>query len=155
MKKNLLLYITLLIGGLYISASDYEPLVREDRVWEYFEYNSFRLPTDEYRQFRFSGEKEYGGKMYSRFIESRRINYNRYTKITDTVDMSVPKALMREEDKRVFMLVDKNEMLPVGEVSDKSELVEVVLYDFNVKYVYNDISSELVIIISLAGWKIA
>ena len=82
--------------------------------------------------------------MYSRFIESRRINYNRYTKITDTVDMSVPKALMREEDKRVFMLVDKNEMLPVGEVSDKSELVEVVLYDFNVKYVYNDISSDTI-----------
>ena len=138
MKKIILL--ALLLGSL--AAQAYEPMIREDRVWEYyFIVSRWGICTNYLYTLKFDGTQEVNGKTYHQLkMKSSLCWTSMQDEITDIYEpetLDSLQALLREEDSKVYMLVqtpvikvyeDKGDDFkeqPVGENE------EVVIFDFS------------------------
>lgn len=137
--RNIILTIALLCSFV---ANAYEPMIREDRIWEYqWEENYYEYgygPAVRYHNinFRFEGTEEVQGKTYHKLLSW---SPNEEKSSLRTV------ALMREENARVYMLLDKEKLYLEGyntttedfdeynckPVKVKPNKNELLLYDFS------------------------
>ncbi len=127
--SSLLLLSTPILGA--------NKLIQENRIWEY--YTSTR-ETNYIEQFCFDGTETHYGKSYNvwKVIKKATIPNTQDSKSTETI-LNSKVALLREEDGKVFMLMDNREFRTydaqtheLSQVLTGSDGQECVLYDFNV-----------------------
>ena len=119
MKKAIsvvILLLCILNAGAY-----YDSLVREDRIWEYYNVSS---SDDTYQRvyLRFKGNSEANGNTYNNLIRIRITKDHPWGK--DPRNDTTCVAKMRENDKRIYILK-----------TDGDSVYEELLYDFSVKEV--------------------
>jgi len=139
--KRITLLLLVSFGMLSSFASNYEPLIRKDRVWEYYKYFE-----KEFVQLQFTDSVTYNGNDYVKFTETKVITAGSFKER----EVCNTRALMREKDKMVYVLVDNNTLTPIEEISDNVQIKEVKVYDFNSMgfecygifnaYTYNNVS---------------
>ena len=142
MRKLILTTATALSAATAICSSDYVPMIREDRVWEY--QGSYFLP-DEYgvifHRMKFDGSVVFNEKEYHcfRLYESTLVNSK--TGESRTEKREGPVFLLREEPGKVYALsYDEymvmsycgNDNVPALD-GDRSLYEDFLIYDFTVE----------------------
>ena len=139
MKRFILTTAVALSAATYISASDYVPMIREGRVWEY--QGSYFI-QDEYgvifHRMKFDGSVVFNEKEYHcfRLYESTLINSDTGERRTEKRDG--PVFLLREEPGKVYALCHDeyivksycgSDVVPTLD-GDKSLYEDFLIYDF-------------------------
>ncbi len=138
--KSILAIISILVTNI-VSAADYKPMIRYDRVWENFSYN---YEGDLVKCVKFDGTEEIGGKTYHKLIAFKNTvrkydsTLGRYVFSTPE-DVYKPEGYMREEDGIVYTLVRENDKYSIGalytcpdDLEEGDIITEKVIYNFNV-----------------------
>ena len=138
--RTILLLSTLLVS---VAAQAYEPLIREDRVWEYYKCDcAFLHSVTSLTTYQFEGTQQINGKTYHQLMKKAISSWEYdgtgdFYNVVDSQPVNTVEALLREEDGKVYMLVQT----PSIAVYDGSnglaftaqevpESGEIVLYDF-------------------------
>ena len=139
--RTILLLFTLLVS---LAAQAYEPLIREDRVWEYYKCDcAFLHSVTTLSTYQFEGTQQVNGKTYHQLMK-KTISSWEYDgtgdsyNVVDSQPVNTVEALLREEDGKVFMLVQTSAIavydgsdglaFPQQEIPESGE---IVLYDFS------------------------
>ena len=133
MKK--LIILALLVVSL--AAQAYEPLIREDRVWEYYSYDDFwGTITHSLSQYQFDETQVINGKTYHQLKLKGMVSWQETSQTSETQTVDSVAALLREEDGVVYMLV-QTPIIKIYDTENRSfvqqipeENQEVVIYDF-------------------------
>ena len=137
--KKLLLLVSLIIS---LAAQAYEPLIREDRVWEYISSNQvWDMHDHTLSTFQFDGTQEVNGKTYHQLklktVTSWEMEAYDIIEIGEKHTVDSVEALLREEGGVVYMLVQTPSIMvyegPENQYFTEqpaTENQEVVIYDF-------------------------
>lgn len=133
MNKLILIFLVF----VSLTAQAYEPLIREDRVWEYYSYDDFwRTITHSLSQYQFDGTQEINGKTYHQLKLKDMVSWQETSQTSETQTVDSVAALLREEEGVVYMLVqtpivmiyDAENQCFVQQKTEENQ--EVVIYDF-------------------------
>ena len=126
---QLSLLSVLLSTAASASADEYKSMIRQDRVW---------LCTsgkrDEYtaKYMKFMDSKDFMDKTYTRVSTIKKVTWDYgMTDIRIEEDIDETDAWMREEDGKVYLLLNGWEPYPYTDSDSSTELYEGLLYDFN------------------------
>ena len=133
MKRFILTTAVALSAATCISASDYVPMIREGRVWEYTAQGTYTDPNCTYIHYlKFDGNRvEANGKTYNRVVlfktnayRPKQLSEDKWkVSLYSEEDRDDTMYYMREEDGRVYTLVQKEKL------SDTRESVTMVSED--------------------------
>lgn len=141
----------LLAGGLAAIytvpafAADYAPMIREDRVWEYYKEIRYNTETDESYyglfSYRFDGIEEHYGREYHRcMLDNAGVWKIDGENVSMAENMKLDKCvgLLREEDRKVYILLEGETVRYCDAPYDRIETRQVVegeeavLFDFSI-----------------------
>ena len=137
--RKILLLLTVLAS---LSAQAYEPLIREDRVWEFISSNQvWDIHDHTLSTFQFDGTQEVNGKTYHQLklktVSSWEMEAYDIIEIGEKNTVDTVEALLREEEGVVYMLVQTPSIMvyegPENQYFSEqpaTENQEVVIYDF-------------------------
>ena len=170
MKRFILTTAVALSAATCISASDYVPMIREGRVWEYTAQGTYTDPNCTYIHYlKFDGScVEADGKTYNRVVlfktnayRPKQLSEDKWkVSLYSEEDRDDTMYYMREDDGKVYVLVQKEKLSDTREsvmmvsgdpekLPDNVSTDEFLVYDWN----RQDGDTMLYPLIS-SGWEI-
>ena len=120
---------TLLSSTFSASAEEPMSLIRQDRVWL---CTSLYLWENTAKYMKFMESKEFMDKTYTRVSTIKKVTWDYgMTNIRIEEDIDETEAWMREENGKVYLLLDGWDYYPYADPATSTDLYEGLLYDFN------------------------
>lgn len=135
MRKHLLL-ITVISVLSALPTVAYNKLIQENRIWE---YSTTSVSENYIQRFCFDGTEERSGKVYNvwKLMEKTIYPTSAFSAQEETIAFNTPLALLREEDDKVYMLVEGHDIRTfnttdhiLSKVETGAAGQEMLLYDF-------------------------
>ena len=131
MNRLIVLIIVLLpyIGGIVQAGNSGRCFIRQDRVWL---CTSWERGENTAKYMKFLDSKDFMDKTYTRVSTIKKVTWNYgNTNIRIEDDIDETEAWMREENGKVYLLLNGWEPYPYTDSDSSTELYEGLLYDFN------------------------